>query len=76
MTSLEVFKDIMPMDRLMSIMTASKRTSICEELTDRLIITESRASARVPIPFGSVGGFSYELMLEKDVMPMNEYVSE
>lgn len=76
MSSIEVDKELMPLDRLRSITTASSRTSICEELTDRLIITETSASARIPIPLGKIAGKSYELKLEKEIQPMAEYVSE
>lgn len=40
MSTIEVVKEIMPSDRLRAITDASLRTSVCEELTDRLVISE------------------------------------
>ena len=75
-TGREVLKEVMPLDRLRAITTAGLRTSICEELTDRLVITESGTSARMPVSSGTTAGKSYHVMLEKDIQPMSEYVSE
>lgn len=40
MSTIEVVKEIMPSDRLGAITDAGSRTSVCEELTDRLVISE------------------------------------
>lgn len=76
MSSLEVVKEIIPTERLSAITTQGSTTEICEELTDRLVLSEQGGSARLPLATGRTAGRSFAIAFEKGIQPMSDFVCE
>lgn len=67
MSSVEIIKEVVPLARLRDIATEDHRLQICEEVIDKLVISESYSGGTARASAGHPSSKSYRMMLEKDI---------